>query len=257
MGGRNYWVDYTSINATQFTVYISSVSLTDLSFRYICQADTDGDATIPAGSTSVTVAHGHTGTPSCIWVVPKEDVEGRRYWVDYSSITFTHFTLHISSMSLVNNYDFRYMCNGNITHGNGTVLLLTTSITITHGYGSTPSSVWLQPKDNLGGRNHWISHKTSTTFRINISGADIANHGFKWMCNTYVSPTFNFICCPGGKTAGGTPYACGEVVHLYRIGPAGQRGVRDSRRIKCDACGIIFKAPKGAETWREAHGFLR
>ena len=68
--------------------------------------------------------------------------------------------------------------------------------------------------------------------------------------------TFQFICCPGSRLKDGQRYACREVIHLERVGPAGQRGVKDSRMIKCDACGIIFRAPKHAETWKEAHGHL-
>ena len=256
IGGRNYWVDHTTITATQFTAYISSVSLTDLSFRFICQAKTSGNTSVPAGSTSIIVSHGHVGTPKNVWVVPREDVEGRRYWVDYSSIGFTKFTLHISSLSLVNDYDFRFMCDTYLTSGNSTVLLLTTSRTVTHGYGSKPNSVWLQPKDNLGGRTHWVSDINSTTFKINISGVDFVNHDFRWMCSSYTPPTFKFICCPGSRLKNGQRVPCGEVIHLERIGPAGQRGVKDSRMIKCDACGIIFRAPKHAETYREANGAL-
>jgi len=63
----------------------------------------------------------------------------------------------------------------------------------------------------------------------------------------------SFICCPG-STVDGVTYPCGEVVHIERVGVAGQRGVPDSNTFHCESCGIFFKSD--GETWKEAHGHL-
>ena len=62
-----------------------------------------------------------------------------------------------------------------------------------------------------------------------------------------------FICCPGSKKDG-VFYPCGEVIHIERIGPVGQRGLPDSEVFHCGACGIYFTS--SGETWKEAHGHL-
>ena len=54
-----------------------------------------------------------------------------------------------------------------------------------------------------------------------------------------------FVCCPG----------CGEMMDLTRLGSVGVLKIRDSRSIKCGACGKLFHT-KG-ETWKEAHGGIR
>ncbi|MBA7662998.1 hypothetical protein ES703_71031 [subsurface metagenome] len=56
--------------------------------------------------------------------------------------------------------------------------------------------------------------------------------------------TFSFVCCP----------KCKEVIHLERIGSAGVKGVKDSKLIKCESCGHIFRT--SGNTWREEHGHL-
>ena len=63
-----------------------------------------------------------------------------------------------------------------------------------------------------------------------------------------------FICCPGSKFEG-RRYPCGEVVGIRRVGPAGEKGIKDSRLFYCEACGTYFKSD--GETWRESHGALK
>ena len=56
--------------------------------------------------------------------------------------------------------------------------------------------------------------------------------------------SFNFVVCP----------KCKEVIHLERIGSAGVPMVKDSKLIKCLACGKVFRT--AGNTWKEEHGHL-
>lgn len=69
---------------------------------------------------------------------------------------------------------------------------------------------------------------------------------FDWMsfdcaafeCCSHPGP---FICCP----------ECGDAsTHVVRVGVVGVRGVDDSRRFYCEACGIFFSS-RGATFWEE------
>ena len=55
-----------------------------------------------------------------------------------------------------------------------------------------------------------------------------------------------WICCPSCHNAS---------TRAWRIGPAGVRGVPDSRRFFCESCGVFFTSM--GETFWEAHGRLR
>ncbi len=61
-------------------------------------------------------------------------------------------------------------------------------------------------------------------------------------CCTHPGP---FICCP---------YCSDASTHVYRVGPAGVRGVDDSNRFFCEACGVFFTA--GGQTFWESRGRL-
>jgi len=72
-----------------------------------------------------------------------------------------------------------------VTSGHCTVLAGNTSITVTHGYGDTPTSVWAQPKDDLGGRSWHIPDADigALTFKLYITSMDIgSDHLFRWIC---------------------------------------------------------------------------
>jgi len=56
--------------------------------------------------------------------------------------------------------------------------------------------------------------------------------------------TFIFVRCP----------KCGEVLHLERVGSVGKPGVKDSRLIKCQICGKVFRTE--GNTGKEEHGHL-
>jgi len=66
--------------------------------------------------------------------------------------------------------------------GTATITAGNTYVDVTHGLAITPdiNRIKITPKDNLGGRNWWVSNVTSTTFRINISSADTVDHAFGW-----------------------------------------------------------------------------
>jgi len=55
-------------------------------------------------------------------------------------------------------------------------------VDVTHGLDITPdiNKIRITPKDNLNGRDYWISDVNSSTFRINISSSDSVDHTFGW-----------------------------------------------------------------------------
>ena len=61
-------------------------------------------------------------------------------------------------------------------------------------------------------------------------------------CCTHPGP---FICFPFCNDAS---------THVWRVGPVGVRGIDDSRRFFCEACGVFFTS--NASTFWEEHGAL-
>jgi hypothetical protein len=115
LGGRDCWIDYATITATELTVYISGIDGdVDHSFQFICKNMSllgEGNTTVPAGSTSVVVNHGFSSTPSSVWVQAKDELAGLTPFIDYASITATQFTLSLNGMSF-DDLDFRFVCYG-------------------------------------------------------------------------------------------------------------------------------------------------
>ncbi|MGD0159681.1 MAG: hypothetical protein ABSB89_05225 [Candidatus Bathyarchaeia archaeon] len=67
--------------------------------------------------------------------------------------------------------------------GSATITAGNTNVVVSHGQSFTPTidQIWLQPQDDLGGREYFPSNPTSTTFQINISFADPDTaHNFSW-----------------------------------------------------------------------------
>lgn len=53
-------------------------------------------------------------------------------------------------------------------------------VDVTHGLGVTCAYAFAMATSDLAGRSIKISNKGATTFRINISSADLQNHTFDW-----------------------------------------------------------------------------
>jgi parallel beta-helix repeat protein len=66
--------------------------------------------------------------------------------------------------------------------GTATIAAGNTYVDVTHGLSITPdiNKIRVTPKDNLGGRSFWVSDVGASTFRINISSTDTADHSFGW-----------------------------------------------------------------------------
>jgi hypothetical protein len=71
--------------------------------------------------------------------------------------------------------------------GTATVIAGATTVTVTHslGYAPTLTKIMLQPQDDIGGRTLWADTATATTFVINMSSMDIADHIIGWLINQY------------------------------------------------------------------------
>jgi hypothetical protein len=65
--------------------------------------------------------------------------------------------------------------------GSATVAAGATYVDVTHSLPNTPRIVRATPTSNLGTRAFWVSDKGASTFRINISESDSADHTFDWM----------------------------------------------------------------------------
>jgi len=74
---------------------------------------------------------------------------------------------------IISEKNLRWGATATITAGN-------TYVDVTHGMGTTPTSVQVTPTTNLGTRSFWVSDKGATTFRININSDDIIHHTFDW-----------------------------------------------------------------------------
>jgi hypothetical protein len=66
--------------------------------------------------------------------------------------------------------------------GNATIVAGDTYVVVTHGMGTTPSAndITVTPQDTLYGRTIFVDTLGATTFRINISSLDLADHVFGW-----------------------------------------------------------------------------
>jgi len=66
--------------------------------------------------------------------------------------------------------------------GEATITAGNTYVEVSHGLDITPdiNKIRITPKDNLNGRDYWISDVNSSTFRINISSSDSVDHIFGW-----------------------------------------------------------------------------
>ena len=66
--------------------------------------------------------------------------------------------------------------------GEATITAGDTYVDVSHGLDITPdiNKIRITPKDNLNGRDYWISDVNSSTFRINISTSDSVDHTFGW-----------------------------------------------------------------------------
>jgi hypothetical protein len=69
-----------------------------------------------------------------------------------------------------------------VTNGSATIVAGDTQVTVAHTYGDVPPVVSLEPQDDLGGRGAWVSvsSKTASSFVIQISSPDMADHIFGW-----------------------------------------------------------------------------
>jgi hypothetical protein len=117
VAGSDFYIDYTSITATQFTLYLTAVDIgADHVFRFFCnKLYTEGNCTVVAGTASIVVNHGFGLGPTNIWVVPKQDMLGRSYWIDYTTITATQFTLYITTNDPFTAFSFRFFCGASAT----------------------------------------------------------------------------------------------------------------------------------------------
>jgi len=70
-----------------------------------------------------------------------------------------------------------------VAKGSTTITAGTTYTTVTHGCGFTPhiDHILPTPRDDLAGRNCWISNITSLTFRVNMSSQDTSDHLISYM----------------------------------------------------------------------------
>ena len=85
---------------------------------------------------------------------------------------------------------FRSVSNnvGYITESKGisTISSGNTSLTVSHGMQSTPSTVFITPSNvNLNGRSFWSGTYTSNNFDIEISSSMVVNSNFCWLASIY------------------------------------------------------------------------
>lgn len=89
--------------------------------------------------------------------------------------------LTVASTTLVTNLNADRVDGLHLAVGDATVLSGATTVVVTHGMSGTPR-VLLTPKDEIEGRDYWVSAEGALTFTINISMIDLANgHSFNWM----------------------------------------------------------------------------
>jgi len=73
---------------------------------------------------------------------------------------------------------------GFVTENSGEAIITAgnTYVDVSHGLDITPdiNKIRITPKDNLNGRDYWISDVNSSIFRINISSSDSVDHTFGW-----------------------------------------------------------------------------
>lgn len=145
----------------------------------------EGNCTITAGSTSIVVPHGYGVVPSQVTVQPKDDLTGRNWYIPDADINASNFTLRISGMDFVDHV-FRWFIAdpANVVVGVATIVAGSESVTVLHLFGSAPSSVWLRPKDDLGGRDCSVDYATitATQLTVHISFMDAVDHNFQFIC---------------------------------------------------------------------------
>lgn len=146
----------------------------------------EGTCTIPAGSESVVVTHGYGSAPTSVTIQQQDDLGGRNWYIPDADINATTFTLHVTGIDFVSHV-FRWWIAdpSNVVVGAATVPAGSESITVLHGFGSAPSTVWLRMKDDLGGRDAWIDYAsiTATQLTVYLSGPDgEADHSFQFIC---------------------------------------------------------------------------
>ncbi len=75
------------------------------------------------------------------------------------------------------------LCSGVIDAkiGSATIIANDTSVTVTHGYGETPTVVIVTPTNEYG-LDFYVSDKGSTTFKINLQVPQSSNATFDWLC---------------------------------------------------------------------------
>jgi len=64
--------------------------------------------------------------------------------------------------------------------GTATITAGNTSVNVTHGLATTPTTVQLTPTTDTAGKRYWISAKGDTTFTITIDSSHTANISFDW-----------------------------------------------------------------------------
>lgn len=176
-------------------------------------------ATVPTGSTSVTVTSGTALKPDSIFISPLFDPrtahhDGEhavRYWV--ANATDTTFDIFCESEG------------ASLHTGSARVLSGTTSVTVTHGFSGAAPTVVVSPKEQpslAGCTEYWVDTITSTQFKLNAVGAGPAvtsDMDFMWRAdrNPLEAPVGVKIDCPfywhvNGPTGLGTPHADGIFV---------------------------------------------
>jgi len=165
----------------------------------------EGTCTVTAGFESIAVVHGYGSTPTNITIQPQDDLPGRNWYIPDADINNTTFTLRINGMDFVNHV-FRWFIAdpANVIVGVATVVAGTESVTVLHGFGSAPSSVWLRMKDDLGGRDCWVDYATitATQLTVYISGMDVdADHSFQFICKNMSLLGEGNATVPAGSTS--------------------------------------------------------
>lgn len=198
LAGRTWRIPDADIGPLTFILYLSTSDTSDHLFRWVA-ADaevTAGNAQIAIGATSVIVAHGYGGVPTAVYVTAKDDLAGRDWWVDYAAVGPLTLTIYISTPDLAA-HDFRFICGScadpgdSFVEGDCTVTAGNATVIVNHGFGSTPSCVWVQVKEELFGRQFFIDYTqvTAVQFTLSISTTELTeDFSFRWFCYDEVPP---------------------------------------------------------------------
>jgi len=130
--------------------------------------------------------------------------------------------------------------------GSATISIGDTYVDVAHNLGHIPNIdvIVIRSRDDLGGRSYWMSDVGISTFRINMTTQDLADHLFGYII--FDSPLMRWIRCP----------KCEEITDLHRIGSVGEIRVKanqkltmtHSKRVKCGFCNTTFLTD-GAIIW--------